>query len=80
MKILVIALIGWMAMGLGCAKSQAIRKSPPKPAATIGDLAVALPAAPPAVTAAPRGGRTEASTMGAGPPGSSAGPRSGTRS
>ncbi len=53
MKILVIALIGWMAMGLGCAKSQAIRKSPPKPAATIGDLAAALPAAPPAVTAAP---------------------------
>lgn len=53
MKILVIAMIGWMAMGLGCAKSQAVRKSPPKPAAAIGGPAAVAPAAPPAVAAPP---------------------------
>ncbi len=51
MKILVIALIGWMAMGLGCTNSQAVRKSPPKPTVAAREPAPAVPAA--AAIAAP---------------------------
>jgi len=54
LKILVIALIGWMATGLGCAKPQAVRKSPPKPAVTAWEPApAAAPIPAPAAKAAP---------------------------
>lgn len=46
MKTLAVALIGMTALGLGCAKTQAIRKSPPPPVAV--SVAPAAPAAIPA--------------------------------
>jgi MSHA biogenesis protein MshL len=56
LKILVVALIGWTAMGLGCAKPQMVRKSPPTPAtaqvpASQGPAAV--PGPPPVAEGAP---------------------------
>ena len=51
MKILAVALIGMTALGLGCAKTQAIRKSPPPPVAV--SAANAAPAPKPAASAKP---------------------------
>jgi len=51
LKILAVALIGMTALGLGCAKTQAIRKSPPPPVAV--SIAPAAPAPKPAASAKP---------------------------
>jgi MSHA biogenesis protein MshL len=51
LKTLAIALIGMTALGLGCAKPQAIRKSPPPPVAV--STANVAPAAKPAPTLKP---------------------------
>lgn len=51
MKTLSVALIGMTALGLGCAKTQAIRKSPPPPVAV--SAANAAPASIPAPAAKP---------------------------
>ena len=51
MKTLAVALIGMTALGLGCAKPQAIRKSPPPPVAV--SIAAAAPASIPAPVAKP---------------------------
>ncbi|OIP34061.1 MAG: hypothetical protein AUK27_08525 [Deltaproteobacteria bacterium CG2_30_66_27] len=51
MKILAIALIGMTALGIGCAKAQVVRKSPPPPVAV--SVASAAPAAKPAPAARP---------------------------
>ncbi len=48
MKILMVALIGWTVMGLGCAKPQAVRKPPPIPVTAARE---SVPAAPAAVRA-----------------------------
>jgi MSHA type pilus biogenesis protein MshL len=50
LKILVVALIGWTAMGLGCAKSQVVRKSPSAPATA---RAAVSPVPAPAAESAP---------------------------
>ncbi len=49
MKILLIVLIGWMAAAPGCARPQAVRKSPPGP--SIAARAPSIPAAPAAASA-----------------------------
>lgn len=51
LKTLAVALIGMTALGLGCAKTQAIRKSPPPPVAV--SVAPAAPASIPAPAAKP---------------------------
>ncbi len=51
MKTLAVALIGMTALGLGCAKTQAIRKSPPPPVAV--SVAPASPASIPTPAAKP---------------------------
>jgi MSHA type pilus biogenesis protein MshL len=51
LKTLAVALIGMAALGLGCAKTQAIRKSPPPPVAV--SIAPAAPAAIPASAVKP---------------------------
>jgi len=52
LKTLAVALIGMTALGLGCAKTQAVRKSPPPPVAV--SIAPAAPASiPPAAKPAP---------------------------
>ena len=51
MKTLAVALIGMTALGMGCAKPQAIRKSPPPPVAV--SVAPATPASIPAPVAKP---------------------------
>lgn len=51
MKILAVALIGMTAMGIGCAKAQVVRKSPPPPVAV--SIAPAATAAKPAASAKP---------------------------
>lgn len=51
MKILAVALIGMTALGLGCAKPQVIRRSPPPPVAV--SYAPAAPASIPAPAAKP---------------------------
>ena len=51
MKTLAVALIGMTALGLGCAKAQVVRKSPPPPVAV--SVANAAPAAIPAPAAKP---------------------------
>ena len=51
MKTLAVALIGMTALGLGCAKAQVVRKSPPPPVAV--SVASAAPAAIPAPAAKP---------------------------
>jgi len=51
LKIIAVALIGMTALGLGCAKTQAIRKSPPPPVAV--SVASAAPAATPVAAARP---------------------------
>jgi len=51
LKILAVALIGMTALGIGCAKAQVVRKSPPPPVAV--SVASATPAAIPAPAAKP---------------------------
>ncbi len=51
MKILVVALIGWTAVGWGCAAPRAVRKPPPAPVSAARTSAPPAPAAVPAPAA-----------------------------
>jgi len=53
LKILSVALIGWMLTGLGCANPQAVRKSSPPPAAAARQAVPPAPAPVPAPAARP---------------------------